>query len=214
MLRLIMLCPFCQNNKLYLLQNEYLKCSLCKTKFSKKKYKMDILILEQFCNNINAHILSKNLNLNYRTVQKRYLYYRKLIALYLQKVYENAKHENSSYEEYYHFNIRDKKKVISKAINIMGFYSNNKVFTLLMPKRNIQEQEQYLKQYLSWNKMQSKDSYKTKLHIFWKYLDNNLKKHKGVEEEYFFYYLKEYEFKFNYLYNEQIQILKKLYFSK
>ena len=39
---------------------------------------------------------------------------------------------------------------------------------------------------------------------------DNLKKYKGVEEDNFYYYLKESEFKFNYTKDEQIEILRNL----
>lgn len=212
-------CPFCNSKKLYYLQNDYKKCSFCKKKFSIKKMKTDIIIIENFCNNINALQCSLKLKVNYRTIINRYKIYRKLIALYLEDEYNNQNNKESQYEEYYYFKERDinlKKRDISRAINIIGFYSQDKVYTLLMPKikKNLLNTNEDIKQYQSWYKIHSRDAYKTKLNIFWKYMQKNLKKYKGIEEKYFFYYLKECEFKFNYLHNKQIEILKNLYFSK
>ena len=67
-------------------------------------------------------------------------------------------------------------------------------------------------QYLNWNKIHSLNSHQTNLNKFWKFLEDNLKKYKGMEEDNFFYYLKESEFRFNYSKDEQIEILKNLYF--
>ena len=51
---------------------------------------------------------------------------------------------------------------------------------------------------------------KTKLYDFWKFLEENLKKYKGVEQDNFFYYLKECEFRFNYDKKEQTEILNRI----
>ena len=67
--------------------------------------------------------------------------------------------------------------------------------------------------YLKWHKIYSQNSYTTPLNVFWKYLEENLKKYKGIDERNFFYYLKECEFKFNYLQNKQIEILKDIYYN-
>lgn len=75
------------------------------------------------------------------------------------------------------------------------------------------EDNKNFENYLKWHKIYSQYAYTTPLHIFWKYLEENLKKYKGVDEENFFYYLKECEFKFNYLQNKQIEILKELYYN-
>ena len=111
---------------------------------------------------------------------------------------------------------RNKKKSLYDAVNIIGFYSNKKIFTLLMPRLpvyNNEEDTKTFENYLKWHKIHSKNAYSTPLNIFWKYLEENLKKYKGVDDENFFYYLKECEFKFNYLQNKQIEILKELYFK-
>mgnify|MGYP000135583775 CR=1 FL=1 len=213
-------CPYCDYTKLYDLKNNYKKCASCKTKFSTNKVQTDIFCIEYFSNNINANKTSQILDLNYRTVQNRYTLFRKLIASFLDEEYNNSIKDNSSYEEYYYFptTIQNKKKrSLFDATNIIGFYSNKKIYTLLMPKlpkyssqTNTKDYEYYLK----WHKLYSKNSYQTPLSIFWKYLEENLKKYKGVDEKNFFYYLKECEFKFNYLHNMQIEILKNLYFNK
>ncbi len=214
-----MRCPFCKSKRLYNLQNNYKKCSVCKKKFSLKKLEIDKRVIELFCNNINANRCAKILNVNYRTIQNRFTLFRKLIAYYLEEQHYNTVQDNSSYEEYYYFTNRqkkDKSRSLYEAINIIGFYSNKKVFTLLMPKLSRYdrgEDNKNFENYLKWHKIYSQYAYTTPLHIFWKYLEENLKKYKGVDEENFFYYLKECEFKFNYLQNKQIEILKELYYN-
>lgn len=212
-------CPYCNSKRLYKLQNNYRKCSSCNKKFSLKKLETDYTIIEFFCNNISAHKCSKILKVNYRTVQNRYMLFRKLVAGHLEQTYYSSVLDNSSYEEYYYFTSREKlnkKKSLYDAINILGFYSNRTIFTLLMPKLPTYENEKdalTYERHLKWHKIYSQYSYTTPLYVFWKYLEENLKKYKGVNEKNFFYYLKECEFKFNYLQNKQIEILKEIYFQ-
>lgn len=212
-------CPYCNHSRLYNLQDEYKKCASCLKKFSSKKLETDNTIIEFFCNSINANKTASILDVNYRTVQNRYTLFRKLIAAYLENEYYAKPRDNSSYEEFYYFTNRQKKnkrRSLYEAINIIGFYSDKKIYTLLMPKLpqyNNKNDNKTYENYLKWHRISSKDAYTTPLNVFWKYLEENLKKYKGVNEENFFYYLKECEFKFNYLQNKQIEILKELYFN-
>lgn len=214
-----MICPYCKSKRVYNLKDDYKKCSVCKRKFSPRKIETDLRVIEFFCNNINANKCSKILKVNYRTIQNRYMLFRKLIAYFLEEKHYASIHDNSSYEEYYYFTNRkkvNKNRSLYDAVNIIGFYSNRKVFTLLMPKLakyDRGEDNKSFEDYLKWHKIYSHYAYATPLSVFWKYLEENLKKYKGVDEENFFYYLKECEFKFNYLQNRQIEILKELYYT-
>lgn len=212
-------CPYCKSKRLYELKDDYKKCSSCHKKFSPRKIRTDYTIIEFFCNNISANKCAKALNINYRTVQNRYTLFRKLIANFLENEHYASIQDNSSYEEFYYFTDREKrkkKKSLYDAVNILGFYSNRKIFTLLMPKLpkyNTEEDNKIFERYLKWHKIYSANSYATPLNVFWKYLEENLKKYKGINEENFFYYLKECEFKFNYLHNKQIEILKEILYK-
>jgi transposase len=210
-----MICQNCNNTTFYTLANDYIKCKTCAKKYSLKKLQKDNLIIIQFCENKNALKISKELELNYKTVKDRFDIFRKKIALFLEHEYNNSIHDYNEYEEFYYIKEREKKKKkksLSESINIMGFYSNKKVYTLLMPKigRRAFDIEDGFIQYLNWNKIHSLNSHQTNLNIFWKFLEDNLKKYKGFEEDNFFYYLKESEFKFNYTKDEQIEILRNL----
>ena len=210
-----MICQNCNNTTFYTLANDYIKCKTCAKKYSLKKLQKDDLIIIQFCENKNALKISKELELNYKTVKDRFDIFRKKIALFLEHEYNHSIKDYNEYEEFYYIKEREKKKKkksLSEAINIMGFYSNKKVYTLLMPKigRRAFDIEDGFIQYLNWNKIHSLNSHQTNLNIFWKFLEDNLKKYKGFEEDNFFYYLKESEFKFNYTKDEQIEILRNL----
>lgn len=212
-------CPYCDSKRLYNLQDNYKKCSSCNRKFSTRKIETDHRIIEFFCNNISANRCAKILKINYRTVQNRYMFFRKLIANFLENEHYNSINDNSSYEEFYYFTNREKKnkkRSLYNAINILGFYSNKRIFTLLMPKlprHNTIEDDKEFEKYLKWHRIYSQYSYSTPLNVFWKYLEENLKKYKGVNESNFFYYLKECEFKFTYLQNKQIEILKTIFYK-
>ena len=210
-----MICQNCNNTTFYTLANDYIKCKTCAKKYSLKKLQKDNLIIIQFCENKNALKISKELELNYKTVKDRFDIFRKKIALFLENEYNHSINDYNEYEEFYYIKEREKKKKkksLSESINIMGFYSNKKVYTLLMPKigRRAFDIEDGFIQYLNWNKIHSLNSHQTNLNIFWKFLEDNLKKYKGFEEDNFFYYLKESEFKFNYTKDEQIEILRNL----
>ncbi len=210
-----MKCQNCQNTSFYTLQNNYIKCKKCAKKYSLKKLQKDLEIKKAFCKNKTALELSKQMNVNYRTIKDRYDEYRYNIARYLEDEYNTTIKDYNEYEEYYYFNQRQKNKKIKslyEAINIMGFYSNNRVYTLLMPKliNRKESNDENFEQYLNWHKIHSKDSYKTNLYKFWIFLEKSLKKYKGINEDNFFFYLKECEFRFNYSKELQIEILEEL----
>lgn len=207
-----MKCKNCNNKYFYTLQNGYIKCKSCAKKYSVKKLQKEEAIIKAFCENKNALETSKELNLNYRTIKDKYDEIRHKIALFLEEEYNSSVKDYSEYEEFYYFRQRDKnkkKKNLYEAINIMGFYSNEKVYTLLMPKLTTMmfEEDKGFDAYLNWYKIHSQNSYQTNLKSFWSFLEQNLKKYKGVNEDNFFYYLKESEFKFNFSYEKQIEIL-------
>lgn len=211
-----MICKNCNNTSFYMLKDDYIKCKKCAKKYSIKKLKRDEDIINGFCEEKNALELSKELKLNYKTVKNRYDEIRSKIPQFLEDVYNSMPKDYSEYEEYYYFTKKQKLnniKSLYEAINIIGFYSNEKVYTLLMPnlkhRRESHAGSEY-EEYLNWHKIYSKESYKTNLYDFWKYLEKNLKKYKGIEYEYFFFYLKESEFRFNYSKQEQLEILKNL----
>lgn len=210
-----MKCQNCKNTTFYTLLNDYIKCKTCAKKYSLKKLGRDEQIIIKFCENKNALEVAKELELNYKTIKDRFNLYRKKIAIYLEDEYNNSIKEYNEYEEFYYIKEREKrkkKKSLGNAINIIGFYSNGRIYTLLMPKienRGFIIETNFI-QYLKWHKIHSKNSHQTKLNEFWKFLEDNLKKYKGVDEENFFYYLKECEFKFNYDNNYQIEILNEL----
>ena len=213
-----MICSNCKNRNFYNLANDYIKCKKCAKKLSLKKIAKDKLIIEKFCENKNALQSSKELKLNYKTIKDRFDAIRQKIAIFSEETYNNSIKINVEFEEFYYLKEREKakkRKSLSEAVNIIGFYSNDKVYTLLMPnlKHRRESNSEGFEEYLNWHRIYSKESYKTKLYDFWKYLEENLKRYNGISYENFFYYLKEYEFKFNYEKQNQKEILNKLFLN-
>ena len=73
-------CIFCNKYGLYKLKDKRVKCKHCKKYYSLLKLKRDIQILYYFYLEVSARKTSKELNLNYKTVQSRFMQFRKLIA--------------------------------------------------------------------------------------------------------------------------------------
>lgn len=214
-----MICPNCQNRTFYTLANSYIKCKKCAKKLSLKKIEKDRLIINKFCEGKNSLQSSKELELNYKTVKNRFDLLRKKIAIFLENNYQKSVKSFSDYEEFFYFKQKEKSKKIkslNEAINIIGFYSKQKVYTLLMPNikdRTFAKSDDDFFQYMLWYKLQSQNSEKTAISKFWSFLEDELKKYKGVDDSNFFYYLKECEFRFNYKKSEQLEILNYIYFT-
>jgi transposase-like protein len=215
-------CKYCGNTKLYILKTHQLKCSKCKKKFSLNKIQQKKNIIECFCNNLTINQATLKLSLNYITIKKQYTKLRQDIALYLENSY--IQEDIIAYEEYLY--IEKSKKIknnIFDAKNIISFEYNNKIFNLLMPSLNTYK-EQFLTQetkitdnkefskFLKFNKISNIKKEQTLIHNFWYFFEDEILKYKGVNNDSFFYYLKEIEFKFNYSKNKQIDILNKIYF--
>ncbi|EDZ61669.1 putative transposase [Sulfurimonas gotlandica GD1] len=217
-------CIYCNNKKLYELKSGQLKCSACKKKFSPKKIQRDLALIDSFVQNFSANQTSKKLDINYITVKKRFDLFRALLANYLEKEYQNK--TVLEYDEYIYLE-HSKKKVkenIFDAQNFLTFHYENKIYNLLMPnlKRYKSEfldsgaQEAHFKEFSKFmmlNKISKTQKRENLITKFWNYFEDSILKYNGINDENFFYYLKEIEFKFNYSYKEQKEILNSLYDS-
>ncbi len=219
-----MLCPICNHKKTYLLQTGQRKCAKCSKKFSPKKIQRDLDIIECFCNNFTAKSCSERLGVHYITVKKRYELFRKLITHFLEKQYY-GKH-SSEYDEYVYLPKAKKKiqKNIFDAQNFLTFcFDEIKVYNLLMPNLHKYKQELlddqldevYFKEFskfMIYNKIAKISKKQNTIARFWEYFENSIVIYKGVDNENFIYYLKEFEFKFNYDLKSRVEILKLSYF--
>ena len=74
-------CIFCNKYGLYKLADKRVKCKHCGKRYSLSKLKKDMLILYYFYLEISARKTAKELKLNYKTIQDRFMKFRKLIAV-------------------------------------------------------------------------------------------------------------------------------------
>ena len=75
-------CIFCNNYGLYRLADKRVKCKHCNRKYSLTKLKRDMIILYYFYLEVSARKTSKEIRLNYKTIQSRFMQFRKKIAKY------------------------------------------------------------------------------------------------------------------------------------
>lgn len=204
------ICFFCQSKHTYLLSNQHIKCAQCKKKYSLKKLHTNKKILEAFCDDITAHQCHLELQLNYVTVQKKYANLRQYIAHFLDVQYNQKKTYSNTYDEYIYL----KSKNIYEAQNFLTFIYETKIYNLMLPSlykfKMYHESKEELSKFLFLNKIAKLQSKTSLINDFWNYLEDFLKKFKGIESDNFVYYLKEAEFKFNYKKEEQIEILKQV----
>jgi len=222
MLKYSMKCIFCNNKKLYQLKTGQLKCSGCKKKFSPKKVQKDLDVIECFCQNLSVNQTSIKLGINYVSVKDRYEIFRQLLANFLEDAYMD-KHI-IEYDEYIYLPKSKKmiKENIFNAQNFLTFHYEDKVYNLLMTDLNRHKNQllddgagdAYFKEFSKFmmlnkiSKTLKRDNHITK---FWNFFEESIVRYKGVKNQNFFYYLKEIEFKFNYPYEEQKEILGNLY---
>ncbi len=213
-----MRCIYCNNNKLYKLNTGHLKCSECKKKFNPLKIDRDIEIIECFALNLTANQSSKKLHVNYVTIKRKYELFRQLIATYLENAYRDK--YVVEYDEYIYLP-QSKKKVketIFNAQNFLTFSYDRKVYNLLMPNLNRYKtqfmddraEEVYFKEFskfMMFNKISKTQKRENIITKFWNYFEESILKYRGINDENFFYYLKEIEFKFNFSQEEQKKIL-------
>ncbi|QOY52773.1 transposase [Candidatus Sulfurimonas baltica] len=217
-----MKCIYCNNEKLYKLKSAQFKCSKCKKKFSPKRVEKDLSIIESFCENLSINQTSKKLSINYVSVKNRYELFRRLIANHLEESYRDK--TVIEYDEYIYLP-KSKKKIkenIFDAQNFLTFHYEDKVYNLLMTKLNIHKNQflddgvgdAYFKEFskfMMYNKISKTQKRENIITKFWLFFEDSILKYKGIKDENFFYYLKEIEFKFNYEFEEQIEILIDLY---
>jgi len=217
-----MKCIYCNHEKLYELKSGQLKCAKCKKKFSAKKIKTDLELIECFCENLTVNQASKKLTMNYVTVKNRYKLFRQLIANFLEDAYRDK--TVVEYDEYIYLE-KSKKKIkenIFDAQNFLTFHYDDKIYNLLMQNLNRYKnqflddgmEKVYFKEFskfIMFNKISKTQKRENLITQFWLFFEESILKYKGVSGENFFYYLKEIEFKFNYEENLQRRILTNLY---
>ena len=221
MYNLFMNCPACNNKTFYNLKDGRKKCKKCGARFSIKKIEIKQKLIECFCDDLSAYECSKRLSISYVKAKVFYDKTRKEIALFLERSFDQER--VLEYDEYIYLekSKRGDKRNIFDAFSFLTFEYDDKVYNVLLEdlsKFKTQflldgAEDAYYKEFsknMMFNKiskLQKKDNLIVK---FWDFFESSITKYKGIKRENFFYYLKECEFKFNYLKKEQIRIINKL----
>jgi hypothetical protein len=201
------------------------KCSVCKKKYSPSKANTIIRLIELFCTDKNALNASKICEINYATSLKYYQSFRKLIIKHCEIQYHFYRTQESQYEEYLYLekSKRHKKEAIFDSHNFLTFAYGEYVYTILMPSLGMYKQqflednleEIYFKEFSKFmrtSKLIKITEHDNVITRFWHYFETYITTFKGVSDDFFPYYLKEAEFKFNTPIQERSKVLEHLYF--
>lgn len=220
-------CINCGKYSLYKLKDKRLKCKNCKTKYSLKKLKRDLEILYYFYLEISARRAANELGLNYKTVQSRFMSFRKSINEYSKQEISKLNGELELDETYFGGRRKGKRGrgANNKAIAFGILERNGKIHTIIV--ENVKEDtlmeaiknktkkgsvfytdgfKSYasLHQYGKHNiiKHNEDEFAKGRTHIngiegFWSYAKERFHKYHGINRKNYPLYLKEMEFRFN-----------------
>ena len=194
-----MSCIYCNHYILYKTKEGYYKCAKCKRKFSPKKLQRKAKILKGFLDELTPAQISKKYNISYLTVVKEIKNIRKAIVQICEEEFLK-KYELKEFEEYLYIpkSLKKDKNSIYKAQNFLTIDYGGKIYNILLTSMKNYK-------FIDYNQIKSmflqskiiKIQTKANLIKFWEYFENFITKFKGVNEENFFLYLKEAEFRFN-----------------
>ncbi len=217
-------CIYCHHS-LYHLNDGMVKCSSCKKKYSPKKVETILHLIDLFCHDHNASDGAKRADLSYAATLKYYQEFRKLLIEHCEEEYHNNRKNESEYEEYIYQekSKRNQKSAIFDAHNFLTFAYGEKVYNILMPSLNLYKQqfikddleaiyEKEFSHFMRSSKLIKITKHDNTMTRFWHYFETFITPFKGVSREYFPYYLKEAEFKFNTPIKKRHEILEQLCF--
>jgi len=220
-------CIFCNKYGLYRLADKRVKCKHCNKKYSLNQLKKDMLVLYYFYLEISARKTAKELKLNYKTVQYRFMQFRKLIAVYCNQEAKKLDGELELDESYFGGKRKGNRGrgANNKAIAFGILERNGTVHTVIV--ENVKAEtlmeaiesktkkgsvfytdgfRSYadLKQFGKHNIIRhDKDEFANqKNHIngiegFWSFAKERFHKYHGIDKKNYPFYLKEMEFRFN-----------------
>ncbi len=220
-------CIFCDNNKLYRLKDNRVKCKNCNNYYSIQKLRTDMIVLYYFYLEISARRTANELDLNYKTIQDRFMHFRKKIAGYCNQEAKKLNGELELDESYFGGKRKGNRGrgANNKAIVFGILETKGKVHTIIVENVNaktlmnaIESKNKKgsvfytdgfrsyndLKQYGKHNVIRhDNDEFaKDKNHIngiegFWRYAKERFHKYHGINKKNYPFYLKEMEFRFN-----------------
>ena len=226
-------CMFCDKYGLYKLADKRVKCKHCKKKYSLNQLKLDLQILYYFYLELSARKASKELNLNYKTIQSRFMQFRKLIAEYCNKEANKLNGEIEIDESYFGGKRKGNRGrgANNKTIVFGILERNGKIYTKIVEnvsKETLMKEIEnktlkgsvfYTDGWKSYNSLEQYGKHNIIKHDedkfadnhnhingiegFWSYAKEKFRKYHGIKKNNYPFYLKEMEFRFNHR-NENI----------
>jgi hypothetical protein len=160
------------------------------------------------------------------SVNNYYKNFRILCAHISEIEYEQKRDIDCEYEEYFYLenSKKLKREAVFDAHNFLTFDYEGHIYTLLMPSLQ-QYKSQFLedsvedayvdefKKFKRESKIIKVSKYFNNIVQFWDYVEAATRKYKGINNEMFIYFLKEFEFKYNHSKDEAIELLINEYFK-
>lgn len=226
-------CIFCDKYGLYKLADKRVKCKHCNKRYSLNQLKRDMLVLYYFYLEISARKTARELNLDYQTIQSRFMQFRKNIAVYCNQEAEKLNGEIEIDESYFGGKRKGTRGrgAKNKAIVFGILERKGKIYTKIVENVSAETlmneiQNKTLKGSVfytdGWKSYASLEQYgkhniidhdkelvdKNHNHIngiegFWSFAKERFHKYHGIDKANYPFYVKEMEFRFNHR-NESI----------
>lgn len=219
-------CWFCGSYGLSRLSDKRVWCSACRKKYSLHKLKRDLQVLYYFYLEVSARKCARELNLNYKSVARRYSVYREAMLKYSEQEFKKLRGKVEADESYFGgkrkcnrgrgafnkqavFGILERKGRVYTAV--VNDVSAKTLFEHIQKKARkgsvfyTDDFKSYkdLKQYGKHSRIKHSKSFgKGHNHIngiegFWSYAKERFHKYHGINKKNYLPYVKEMEFRFN-----------------
>ena len=183
--------------------------------------------MECYLSNISALEASKRLQISYISAKKYYHTLRVISAQICEEQYLYERAKMCEYDEYYYLEAskQKEKKAVFDAHNFLTFDYEGHIYTILMPSLQKYKQQflqdnvedAYIAEFHTFkrrHKIIKLSTYHNKIVDFWNYFEKHITHYKGITDEYFPYYLKEFEFKYNHSKESAFTLLVQNYFKE
>ena len=219
-------CIFCGKNKIYKLKDKRIKCKNCNKYYSLKKLKKDLIILYYFYLEISARRAANELNLEYKSVHKKFMQFRKLIGDYCNQEAKKLNGELELDESYFGGKRKDNRGrgAKNKAIVFGILERKGKIYTKIVENVSAETLMNEIKNKTNKGSVFYTDGWKSYAsleqfgkhnvidhdkelvnnhnHIngiegFWSFAKERFHKYHGISKINYPFYVKEMEFRFN-----------------
>ena len=220
-------CVYCDSNKLYRLKDKRIKCKQCGKKYSLMQLRKEMMVLYYFYLELSASKTADELEIDYRVVHRKFMKFRKNIAVYCNVEAKKLNGELELDESYFGGKRKGNRGrgANNKAIVFGILERKGKVHTVIVPNvsketlmseienKTLKGSVFYTDGWKSYNSLHQfgkhsvikhhEDEFaKDKNHIngiegFWSYAKERFRKYHGINKTNYPFYLKEMEFRFN-----------------